>query len=591
MVGQYEEPRWHRYFAKWVSISVLIGIVCGLSALALLAAVRAVSALMLGVIAGYNPPLAGGEGGTPTVTTGTIYLIPLVTGLGGLIVGLLIHFLAPEAAGVGTDAAIKAFHKEGAIIRARIPLLKLLTSAITIGSGGTSGREGPIAQIGAGAGSTISRLLKLDKRSREIALAAGLGAGIASIFKAPLAGAIISAEIFYTHDFEVEALIPGFVASVVGYSIVGYAVGWQPIFTTSVSPIEFRNPLSLPLYSLLGALCALFTRALIRVYYPITSAFNHWKVPFYFKTTTGGLATGLVGMFVPSVLGTGYGWAQIALNQNYALFPPLLILAAVIAEIFSLSFTLGSGGSGGVFGPSIVTGGLLGAFTGFLFAHAFPSIAPNPADFALVGMIAFFAAAGKAPISTIVLVAEMSGGYGLLAPAMFAVVPAFLLSSSKSIFPSQLRTRFESPAHSDEFEALELERTSVSDIMTTEVITVSADSKVVEALELMSQHSVEALPVLDAQQRLAGIVTRDDLFKVGEEERRNVTIREIMTPKVVTCHPEDDLYAALKPMIVMDIESLPVVSQEDPRKLVGIVMRSDIGAVIERKKPAMPARG
>jgi chloride channel protein, CIC family len=231
----------------------LVGIVCGLSALVFLEAVRLFTTLLLGGIATYSPPTPGGEGGPASPTFGPrFFLVPIVTSLGGLIAGFLVYRYAPEAEGVGTDQAIKAFHHGDSIIRPRVPAMKLLASAITIGSGGTSGREGPIAQIGAGTGSAIASYLKLDKKTRQIMLAAGLGAGIASIFKAPLAGAIIGAEIFYTKDFEVEALIPGFVASVVGYSIVGYVTGFQPIFTTGVSSTEFRNPFSLPLFSLLG---------------------------------------------------------------------------------------------------------------------------------------------------------------------------------------------------------------------------------------------------------------------------------------------------------------------------------------------------
>jgi chloride channel protein, CIC family len=583
MHSQEGDGKWHRYFAKWITIAVLIGIVCGLNALALLEAIRIISQSTLGYIAGYTPPLAGGEGGPANlVLPATRYLIPLVTGLGGLAGGLLIYYLAPEAAGVGTDAAIRAFHRGGANIRSRIPALKLITSAITIGTGGTSGREGPIAQIGAGAGSAISNLLRLDKRSREIALAAGLGAGIAAIFKAPLAGAIISAEIFYTRDFEVDALIPGFVASVVGYSIVGYTIGWQPIFATNVSPTEFRNPLSLPFYAMLGIICALATRLLIRIYYPTTAAFSKWKVPIYVKTTVGGVATGVIGMFFLSVLGTGYGWTQIALNGNFSLFPPLIILAAVVAEMFSLSFTLGSGGSGGVFGPSIVIGGLLGTSVGYGLNLVFPAIVPNPSDFAIVGMMAFFAADGKAPISTIVLVAEMSGGYGLLAPSMFAVAPAFLLSGDKSVFPSQVSTRFESPAHAEEFEALELERTQVADMMTLNPPTVTVEDSIDVAQRRMTENSMDMLPVVDSQKKLVGVVTLPNLLKIVDEHRSGTAVRTIMKVQLVHCKPGDDLYAALRPMIIENIGSIPVVSDDETMRVVGIIRRRDIGRLIDR---------
>ncbi len=580
------EGKWHRYFAKWISIAVVIGIVCGLSALALLESVRLITRITLGYVAGYTPPLAGGEGGPGNlILPATRYLIPIVTAIGGLAGGLLIYFFAPEAAGVGTDAAIRAFHQGEANIRGRIPILKLLTSAITIGTGGTSGREGPIAQIGAGAGSAISNFLKLDKRSREIALAAGLGAGIASIFKAPLAGAIISAEIFYTRDFEVDALIPAFVASVVGYSIVGYAIGWQPIFTTNVSPTEFRNPLSLPFYALLGIACALLARILIRIYYPTTAAFRKWRVPLFVKTAIGGLATGIIGMFFLSVLGTGYGWTQIALDGNFSLFPPLLILAAVVAEMFSLSLTLGSGGSGGIFGPSIVIGGMLGTIIGYGLNLLIPSVVPNPSDFAIVGMMAFFAADGKAPISTIVLVAEMSGGYGLLAPSMFAVAPAFLLSGDRSVFPSQVPTRFESPAHAEEFEALELERTPVSDVMQTDSKTVAPTDRADVVQKVMVDSGLESIPVVASDHRLVGIIAAEDVRRLSEQQRRSVEAQTLAKTEYPTCKPSDDLYAALRPMIVANIGTIPVISDENSRVLVGVISRRDIGRFVKKTGP------
>jgi len=454
MVDFLSGQNWRRIIIHPVPLAVLVGIICGISALAFLEAIKIFNTLLLQGIATYTPPSPGGEPGQSLPTFGPRFvLVPTVTLLGGLAAGFLVYKLAPEAEGVGTDQAIKAFHKGEAVIRPRVPLVKLLASALTIGSGGTSGREGPIAQIGAGTGSSLASYFKLDRKTRQILLAAGLGAGIASIFKAPLAGAIIGAEIFYTHDFEVEALIPGFIASVVGYSIVGYVTGWQPIFTTGVSPTEFRNPFSLPLFSLLGLVCAGFAILLFHVYYPTINLFRLWKAPLYVKTAIGGLLTGLLALVFPSVLGVGYGWVQIAINQQNAIFSPIAIVLAAFAEIFALSFTLGSGGSGGIFGPSVVTGGLIGASVGYVFYMVFPGIVPNPADFAIVGMMAFFAADGKAPLSTIILVAEMTGGYGLLAPSMFAVTPAFLLSGRASVFPSQYPTRKDSPAHREEYQS------------------------------------------------------------------------------------------------------------------------------------------
>jgi CIC family chloride channel protein len=287
-------------------------------------------------------------------------------------------------------------------------------------------------------------------------------------------------------------------------------------------------------------------------------------------------------MFFLSVLGTGYGWTQIALNGNFSLFPPILILAAVVAEMFSLSFTLGSGGSGGIFGPSIVIGGLLGTSVGYGLNLIFPSIVPNPSDFAIVGMMAFFAADGKAPISTIVLVAEMSGGYGLLAPSMFAVAPAFLLSGEKSVFPSQVPTRFESPAHAQEFEALELERTQVADVMTENPPTIALEDSIDVVQRKMTENALDMIPIVDSQKKLAGVVVFSDLVKTAEEHRSGTSVRTIMRRQFAHCTPSDDLYVALRPMIIENIGSIPVVSDDGTMKIVGIIKRRDIGRLIDR---------
>ena len=220
------------YLRKWGIIGILIGVGAGLGALALIWCINLVKHFVLGTLVGYIPPLPGGEGGMSQYSfhMSRPWMLPLVTTAAGLVGGFLTWKFAPKTAGIGTNAAIRAFHNSEKL-NFKTSIFKLVTSAITIGGGLTSGREGPIAQIGASTGASIANLLKLSARERNIALAAGLGAGIAAIFKAPLAGAIIAAEIFYKEDFEVEALVPALIAAVVGYTIVGAAIGFQPVFT------------------------------------------------------------------------------------------------------------------------------------------------------------------------------------------------------------------------------------------------------------------------------------------------------------------------------------------------------------------------
>ncbi|MBV9708973.1 MAG: chloride channel protein, partial [Chloroflexi bacterium] len=246
----FESPR---YLLKWLFISTLIGLIAGVGAIAFYAAIQFATATFLGHIVGYLPPGPAGEGNTsimPFWAAARPWLLPLVTTLGGLVAGIIVFSLAPEAEGHGTDAAIAAFH-QGKTVRARIPLIKLIASAITIGTGGSAGREGPAAQISAGFGSILATILRLDVQDRRIALATGIGAGIGAIFRAPLGGAILAAEILYKNDLEVEAIIPALIASIVGYSVFGLWSGWSPIFATPGN-LAFTNPAQLLYYVVLG---------------------------------------------------------------------------------------------------------------------------------------------------------------------------------------------------------------------------------------------------------------------------------------------------------------------------------------------------
>lgn len=573
------------YLRRWTVLSVAIGIAAGLSALALILGIDLFTRVFLGTIAGYTPPSAGGETlhALSAVVIERPWLIPVSTTLGGLVSGLIVTRLAPEAKGIGTDAAIGAFHKEHALIRWRVPLVKLLTSAITIGSGGTSGREGPIAQIGAGAGSQLAKAFRLTEQERRIALAAGLGAGIAAIFKAPLAGGILSGEVFYKHDFEAEALIPGFIASTVSYSIVGFASGWQPIFSTSLHPIGYIHPEALLLYALLGVLCAAFAHLLFHVLYNLRHLFEGLRVPAFTKPAIGGLVVGVIGIFVPSVLGVGYGWMQIALNQDYQLFPVTLMILGIFAEIVAMPFTLGSGGSGGIFGPCVVTGGLIGATFGYYAQQMFPATVTNPSNYAIVGMMAFFGAAAKSPLAVIVMVAEMTGGYALLAPSMLAVVVAYLLSGSTSVFANQVDSLEDSPAHAEEYETLVLKNIRVSDAMTKNVQAVSPKASLQIAHDLMEIDSVGGLPVLSGG-KLVGMVTRTDILKVEPSERAQKTVGSVMSPQLAVAYPDEDLFSALTKMIARSVGRLPVVDPKNAESILGIITRADIGRAIQRSR-------
>ena len=454
-----------RYLLKWLCISTVIGIVAGLGAIAFMFAIDWVTRIGLGQVAGYLPPSPVGEGNVGVQPMARPWLLPFVTALGGLLSGIIVFSLAPEAEGHGTDAAIDAIHHKGGRIRARIPPIKLIASAITIGTGGSGGREGPTAQISAGFGSLLAQWLGLSVQERRIAVAVGMGAGIGAIFRAPLGGALMAAEILYIHDLEVEALIPALIASIVGYSIYGATYGYVPIFGDQGN-IGFTHPVQLLYYAFLGVLCGVGGLLYERSFYGITGVFHRLGWPRWVKPAAAGFLVCLLGLVVPGALHTGYGWVQISMGQQLLELPLWLVLLFPLAKILATSLSIGSGGSGGIFGPGMVIGGTLGASFWRLGHGVLPQMPADPAPVVIIGMMALFGGIAHAPLAVMLMVAEMTGNLSLLAPAMVAVAISTALVGDRTIYHSQLHTRADSPAHRIRFSFPLLSSLLVRDAMT-----------------------------------------------------------------------------------------------------------------------------
>jgi CIC family chloride channel protein len=566
-------PEYFVFIYKWAFFGVLIGSVAGIGAIIFALLLKFTTDFMLGYLTGYFPPLPGGEGisAMPSFDYVRWGMIPLVTTMGGLITGFLVYNYAPEAEGHGTDAVIDAFHRLGGRIRKRVPVIKVIASVITIGSGGSAGREGPIAQIGAGFGSWLASLLKLNDRDRRIMVISGAGAGIGSIFKAPLGGALFAIEVLYKRDFEVAALIPAFISSVVGYSILSSFFGFTPIF---VSP-EFgpTQPLSLLFYAVLGLVVGSVAILYVNVFYGIRDqVFRKLPVPQLFKPAIGGFLIGLTALLFPHVLGTGYGWIQLAILGQLAI---TTMLALALLKILATSFTISSGGSGGVFAPSLVIGGMLGGVVGTLLNYSFPNIVPQPASFILVGMAAFFAGAAKVPIASMIMVAEMTGNYKLLIPAMIACSISYVISGKWTIYEKQVDSRVESPAHRGEFSIDILAEVRVRSVMTTKVVTVSSNTSVSEVSRLIARYGHLGYPVVD-DGKLVGIVTYSDILKVKHPEVSKVKVSNVMSRRLIVTYPDETLDVALHKMYLHDIGRLPVVDPKNPKRLLGIVTKRDL---------------
>lgn len=440
---------WNEY--RLLFYSALIGVAGGLGAQLFVWILNFTERLLLVGIAGYQPPEPGSLNPQPIVGSWGLWLIPLVTTLGGLLSGILVYTFAPEAEGHGTDAAVEAFHFKGGRVRPIVPLIKVFASAITIGSGGAAGREGPTAQISVGVGSMLADLLRLPDEERRVLVLAGMAAGLAAIFRSPLGMAIFSVEILYSGmAFETEALIYTVVASVVAYAVNGLFVGWSPIFLFPET-VHFTQPIALVGYAILGVVAGIVGAIEAPIFYGIRDLFRALKIPNHVKPAIGGLLMGLLALVVPETISTGYGWVQKAMTGDYIGWS-LIFLA--LAKILAMSLTISSGGSGGVFGPNVYVGGMVGAWVAFVADHFIPGAGFNTAAFAVVGMAAVFAGTARVPIATLIMVAEMTGGYGLIVPSMLATTIAFVVERTIStgfkyprLYEAQVELRSDSPTH------------------------------------------------------------------------------------------------------------------------------------------------
>ena len=578
------------YIEHWVPYSILIGLAAGASAVIFYSLLSVVSHYVLGGVGcwystptGCEQPLLPVPSVIPPGLLGdlhTWYLVAIPT-IGGLIAGLITYRYAPEAVGEGTDAVIDSYHQQQGQIRGRIPIVKTIASAITIGTGGSAGREGPITQIGAGFGSYLAGKLKLDDNGRRMMLLCGAAGGIGSIFRAPLGGALFAISVLYKRDSEFESLVPAFISSIIAYSVFCSVFGWGSLFTTP--DYTFTHPAELVFDATLGILCGLVGILHIKIFHGIRDLFKKWGIKNHFKPMIGGLLLGLLVLFVHQSCGCGYiifggGYESIQSAIDGELAVEVLILL-VLAKILATSFTLGSGGSGGVFAPSLAVGATLGGAFGIVAHVLFPGIIGDmqSTSFVLIGMAALLSGVARVPIAAIVIVSELTGNYNLLPPLMFASTIAYLVTINWTIYEKQVPARVDSPAHREELTIDILENASVRDAMAIDVMPANPTNSVQTVLNLISKYGHIGYPVLD-DNRLVGVVTFKDAERVPVEDREEVLVEQVMTPttSLIVTYPDESLEDALRKLVLNDIGRLPVVDRDDPSKILGIVTKSDI---------------
>ena len=592
--------RWGAPGAGRVAIcSPLVGVIAGLGAVAFLLLLQLTIRHVLGGLLHFHLPPTGEEEMRAVTYPWPWWLVPLVPAAGGLISGLIVFTWAPEAEGHGTDALIRAFHRGGGLIRTRVPFIKSIASIITIGTGGSAGQEGPIAQIGAGFGSFLARILKLSADERRLLVLAGAAGGIGAIFRAPLGGALFGVEVLYaTAAIESAALLPCLSSSIIAYSTFALFITPEPIFI--VPSFHFRGLSELPLFAILAVICAGVGWLYVRIFYGMRDyVFHPLPLPRHVKPALGGLLLGMMALAFPELMTGGYGWVQwgaVGMPPQLTLpgessFTPhmgvVTLLTLALLKTVATGLTISSGGSGGVFGPSVFIGGMIGGAVGQAFDAWLPAWKIDPAAFALVGMGGFFAGVAKTPLTSIIMCCEMSGSYSLLVPLMLVCGLNMALSSRWTLYEEQVSSQVDSPAHQGDFVIDVLQQIRVGDvaIRTEGLEPIPEAMPFAELVRRVATSPRNLFPVVDKQGRLSGIFSVRDLrlALLGSDWGPLVLATDLATRPVLTVTPDDDLHTALRKMTELNIDELPVVKTDDPGRLVGLLGRSAlVGAYSSR---------
>ncbi len=578
---------------RWLLLSVFVGITSGSAAIVFQVLTESVAHFVLYRFSGFRPGGADGEyhlfhSGEATLS---LLFIILVLAAGGLLSGFVVYRFAPEAEGHGTDGAIDGFHNKRGILTVRVAVVKTIASALTLGTGGSGGREGPIAQIGAAIGSSIGQALNLSARDRRILLATGMGAGVGAVFRAPLAGALFAGEILYRDaDIESDVIVPSAIASIVAYSVYGLFLPTHLCFGHifgKLPDVQMQSIAELLPYSVLAVILVAVGFVYVRCFREVHRLFARLPGPMMLRPALGASLAGLLGLFLfqltgrniqsLAVLSTGYGLLQTALKDPDSTTVGLLLSVAFL-KIVTTSLTISSGGSGGVFGPSMVIGGCVGVAVGHLISPLWP-YELHPSSFGIVGMAGFFAGCAHAPISTIIMVSEMTGSYQLLLPAMWVSTLCFLMSHRWTLYDKQVPSRLESPAHRGDFLIDVLEGITVNDVYRRDrkVKTVPEAMPLKSIVKLLSKTHQHYFPVVNDDAKMVGIFSSDDVRRYLYDETiwTLADAADVMVSPFIYVSPGDDLNVALKKFTALNLDELPVLEKDNPQHLLGMLRRKE----------------
>jgi len=548
-----------------IIVAIIIGLLAGFAAVGIRFLIKEISALSF-----------QGEGNLlNNILNTSWYWILIIPVLGGLIVGPIIYFFAPEAKGHGVPEVMQAILLKGGNIRPRVAFIKAIASSITIGTGGSVGREGPIIQIGSSLGSMIGQFLRVPSKRLKTLVGCGAAAGIAAAFNAPVAGALFAVEIILM-DFAIAQFSPIVISSVIA-TVVSHT--FEGKFVAFIVPkYQLVSPQEIGFYFILGALAGLVSYLFIKLLYLCEDIFdNKIKYPEYVKPAMGGVLVGAIALLFPEIMGVGYDTINNALYGNMIWY---MALALIFIKIIATSVTLGSGGSGGIFAPSLFMGATLGFFFGNIVNYFFPNITASPGAYALVAMGGLVAGTTRAPITAIIIVFELTSDYNIILPLMVTCIISTILSSKlsrESIYTLKLLMR--NIGIKEGMEINIMESLFVKEVFRPEVEVIADTDNFSQIVNKVLKGRSAEYPVVDRNRNVKGIISiydiKDHFFE--REELKDILIAaDIADTNFESLPLESNCQVALDKMSRYDLEGLPVVSTDNGNKLIGYIWRKDI---------------
>ena len=509
------------------------------------------------------------------------WLLPLIPAGGALVAGILTYLYAREAKGHGVPNVMEAIITKRGVIRARVVVVKALASALTLGTGGSAGSEGPIIQIGSAWGSSIGQLFRMSETNVKTLIACGAAAGISAIFNAPIAGVLFAVEIILG-EFTISAFTPVVISSVLSAVVAQGFSGDRAVFVTP--DYHFSSAYELVWFVVLAVIAGILGVIFIKLLYGAEDFFElrFTNIPEWVKPAIGGAIVGCIGLFFPEVMGVGYHTIESSLNGGVGASLLMLLLGL---KLVATALTLGSGGSGGVFAPSLFFGAALGGAFGSFAGAYLPGTSSPAGAFALVGMGAMVSATTHAPLTAMIIIFEMTGSYHIILPLMFATIVALITARSletESIYTLKLARKGIKLFHGQDLSALE--RVPVSRIMREEYHFVREDTSLGEIVSMIQKSDYRDFPVVSEDGVVLGMVWFHDIREIMLENSMYPLLiaGDIRSAPPTPLHGDHSLADALLRFSEVDADSLPVVEQADETRIAGVITRQDLMRFYER---------